>query len=116
MNIFLWFADSRQIVVKWRVTKTTLRRFVLSTARYTPSEIVERGQQRYERDIRSKVEVHRGKMLALDVDSGEYELADDSITAIDRLKAKVPTARAYLIRVGFPSAVQIGSGRKASRP
>ena len=80
------------------------------------SEIVARGQQRYDRDIRSKVEAHRGKMLALDVDSGEYELADDSITALDRLKVKVPGARAYLVRIGFPTAVRIGAGRRGSTP
>jgi hypothetical protein len=79
----------------------------MSLTHYTPSEIIQRGQQRYERDIRSKVEVHHGKMLALDVDSGEYALGCDSITAIDRLKTKVPSAQVYLLRVGFPTAVKI---------
>lgn len=73
---------------------------------YSTSEIVRRGQARYERDIRAHVEVHHGKMLALDVDSGEYELADDSITALDRLKAKNPNAPVFLLRVGFPTAIR----------
>ena len=75
--------------------------------RYTPTEIIRRGQERYERDIRAAVEVHRGKMLAIDVDSGEYALADDSITALDKLTAKAPNAPVYLLRVGYPTAVHI---------
>lgn len=88
----------------------------MSTGRYTRSEIIERGQQRYERDIRPKVEVHSGKMLALDVDSGEYALGDDSITAFDRLKAKLPNATVYLMRIGFPAAVRLGGRRRTNQP
>ncbi len=88
----------------------------MSSTRYTPSEIIERGQRRYERDIRSKVEVHRGKMLAIDIDSGEYAVADDSITALDRLKAQAPDASVYLLRVGYPSAVRIGGGLRTGQP
>jgi hypothetical protein len=76
------------------------------------SDLIRRGQERYERDIRSQVEVHRGKMLAIDVDSGEYALADDSLAAIKQLKAKAPEASVYLMRVGYPTAVRIGAGRR----
>jgi hypothetical protein len=50
-------------------------------------------------------------MLAVDIDSGQYAFDDDSITAFDRLKAKVPNATIYLLRIGFPTAVHIGGGR-----
>jgi hypothetical protein len=75
-------------------------------------EIARRGQERYEREIRSIVEAdagNRGKMLALDIDSGEYELADDSLTALNRLKVTHPDASTYILRVGYPAAVRIGS-------
>lgn len=78
---------------------------------YTPEDIARRGQDRYEREIRARVESepgNRGKLLALDVDSGEFALADDSLTALDRLKARNPNARAYIVRVGYPTAVKIG--------
>ena len=87
----------------------------MPTKPYTTTEIVKRGQERYEREISAKVEAHQGKMLALDVDSGEYALGDDSLSALDRLQAKAPDAPVYLLRVGFPTAVQIGSGRRAGR-
>ncbi len=88
----------------------------MSTLPSSSGETIRRGQQRYERDIRSQVEVHHGKMLALDVESGEYALGDDSITALDRLKARFPDASVYLLRIGFPSAVQIGAGRRKNFP
>jgi hypothetical protein len=76
---------------------------------YTPSEIANRGKDLYERDIRAEVELGNfGKMLALDVRSGAYELGDDSLTALNRLTAKKPDAQVYMMRVGYPTAAQIG--------
>ena len=45
-----------------------------------------------------------------DIESGEYELADDSLTALDRLKVKHPDAPTYILRVDYPTAVRIGVG------
>ncbi|MEX2140716.1 MAG: hypothetical protein WD894_15750 [Pirellulales bacterium] len=84
----------------------------MATTHYAPGEVVRRGQDLYERNIRARVEPeNKGKMLAIDVDSGEYSLADDSLTALDQIKAKSPDASVYILRVGFPTAVKIGAGR-----
>ncbi len=79
-------------------------------------ETIRRGNELYEREIRAKVESanNKGKMLALDVDSGEYAIGDDSMSALDQLKAKKPNARAFILRIGFPTAVKIGAGLRAS--
>ena len=83
---------------------------------YTPGEIVRRGQERYERDIRANVEAeNKGKMLALDIETGDYEMAEDSLSALDRLQARRPDAPVYILRVGYPTAVKIGGGRSAGR-
>jgi hypothetical protein len=88
----------------------------LATTPVSANEIVALGQQLYDRDIRNQVEPdHKGQMLALDVDSGTYAMGDDSFVAIQRLKAKVPDARAYLVRVGYSTAVRIGVGRKVDQ-
>jgi hypothetical protein len=43
--------------------------------RYTRQEIVRLGKERYEREIRPLVEVqHRGKLLAIDILTGDYEV------------------------------------------
>ena len=79
-------------------------------------EIVRLGKEVYERDIRAKVEAdNHGKMLVLDVDSGDYAIADNSLKALNMLKAKRPGARAFLVRVGYPTAIKFGGGRKARR-
>jgi hypothetical protein len=85
----------------------------LSQQPHSLSELVRRGQERYEREVRSQVEAYKGKMLALDVDSGQYALADDSLSALDQLKAKVPEASVYLVRIGYPTAVQIGCAARS---
>jgi hypothetical protein len=43
--------------------------------RYTAQEVARRGKVLYERHIRPEVE-HEGRFLVMDVESGEYALAD----------------------------------------
>lgn len=68
-------------------------------------EIVRRGEELYEREIRARLDPqHRGRFLVLDVRSGEYEIADTAIEAIDRLRSRKPGAMLYILRVGFRTA------------
>src|SRR5262245_6926971 len=79
-------------------------------------ETVRLGEELYEREIRARDEPgHKGKMLALDINSGAYALGDDSMTAFDGLKKSHPDARIYILRVGFPTAVKLGAGRSVSQ-
>ena len=84
------------------------------TRRNSTSEIVRRGAERYEREIRQHVEDQKGRMLALDADSGQYAVAEDSLTALNGLKAKAPGATTFLVRIGYPTAVHLG-GRATER-
>ena len=75
-------------------------------------DIVQRGQQRYEAEIRASVEAqNRGKILALDIETGDYEIADDSLDALEVLKSRKPEAKVYILRVGYSTAVKIGTNR-----
>jgi hypothetical protein len=77
--------------------------------RYSSDEIVERGQALYDQQIREKVEPqHNGKFMALDIETGDYEIDADSVAAIDRAMANRPDPALYLLRVGFPTAVTLG--------
>ena len=49
-----------------------------------------------------------GKFVAVDVNSGEYEVDDDDYAAITRLHARVPGADVWLGRVGEPAAYRMG--------
>ena len=70
----------------------------------TALEIVQRGKALYEKQIRSQVEVGNvGKVLIINVDTGEYEIDLDHLTASDRAAAKCPGAPLYAMRIGAPA-------------
>jgi hypothetical protein len=72
-----------------------------ATAEFTREEIVQRGREIYERDIRPLFGAeHEGRVVAIDVSTGEFELADDAITSAGQLRARLPEAVIFLTRVG----------------
>lgn len=78
----------------------------------TKEEIVRRGREMYEREIRAKVEPeHDGEFLVVDITTGSYEVDESDVTASDRAVEKNPDAVLYLMRVNRPAAYRIGSPR-----
>jgi hypothetical protein len=77
--------------------------------RYSAEETARRGDAIYERDIRAQVEpTHRGKVVAIDIDSGAYVIADNALTASERLLAQHPDADIWCVRVGSRVLYRIG--------
>ena len=77
--------------------------------RYTSDEIVRRGQELYEREIRAEVETdNKGKFLVLDIETGEYEVDENELVALTRTKGKNPDAALYILRVGYSTAYRLG--------
>jgi hypothetical protein len=88
----------------------------MSHPEYTTDEIVRRGEEIYERSVRAEVEPENdGRFLALDVQSGDYELADEALLATARLRERRPKAVPYLLRVGRPAAFRLGGPRLLRR-
>ena len=80
---------------------------------YSRKEIAKRGQALYEREIRDQLDAGaRGKFLVLDVESGDYELDTNELTALKRARGRRPTGAFYILRVGHPTAYRLG--RKAT--
>lgn len=78
--------------------------------RYSKDEFARRGNALYRRVIRSRVEpIHMGEFVAIDIESGNFEVDADEMTASDRLSARVPDAQIWLRRVGFRHARRFGS-------
>jgi hypothetical protein len=76
---------------------------------YTTDEVGRRGRELYEKKLRAQVEpVHVGKFLVLDIVTGDYEIAEDDLTASDRLLASNPQAGLYGVRIGSPTAYRLG--------
>ena len=77
--------------------------------RYTAAQIVQRGQTLYDQQIRPRVEAgNTGKILVIDIETGDYELDIDDMAATHRLQAKHPGAALYATRVGSPTYGRIG--------
>jgi hypothetical protein len=74
-------------------------------------EIAQRGQALYDRDLRDPVEADEsniGKVLVLDIDSGDYEIDDFGIPAARRLRARRPEAVLYALRIGYDAMYALG--------
>ena len=78
--------------------------------RYTKEEHARLGTELYERDIRPKIEGdNQGRIVAIDVDSGAFEVADDGLTAASRVLTNRPDAQIWCVRIGYPAVHRFGN-------
>jgi hypothetical protein len=69
--------------------------------RHSKEEFARRGKEIYESQVRQLVEENNhGKIVAIDIESGVFEVADDIVTASEQLLAKLPDAQTWFIRIG----------------
>jgi hypothetical protein len=84
--------------------------------RYSKEEHARRGTALYKQSVRSKVEGgNHGKVVALDVDSGSFEAAGDSLTASQRLLARHPNGQIWCVRIAYPAVHRFGPRVRAVR-
>jgi len=68
---------------------------------YNKEEFARRGDAMYEGAIRPLVEEgNEGKFVAIDIETGAYEVDVDELAASDRLLARIPDAQVWLKRIG----------------
>jgi hypothetical protein len=71
--------------------------------------IAQRGRAIYETQVRPQVEPEcHGKIVAIDVTSNAFEIADNSLDAADRLFAHRPEAQIWFVKVGHRAVHRIG--------
>jgi hypothetical protein len=69
----------------------------------------------YERDVLPQLRLEdQGKIVAIDVETGDYELAGEELVASDRLLTRRPEARIWLRRVGSNYLYRFGFRRTAA--
>ena len=75
-------------------------------------EAVRLGKEIYQRDILPQVEAdHFGEYVAIDVDSGNWTVADNETNALERLRGLCPEAINVLMeRVGYRALRSFGAG------
>jgi len=78
--------------------------------RYSSVEITRRGQELYEQSIRNLVETQEnlGRIVSIDIETGDYEIGDDLIATGDRLFARHPGAALYGARIGCNAVYAVG--------
>ena len=80
-----------------------------SKALYSPEEFSRRGQEIYDRDIRPNIRADdKDQFVAIDIESGSYEIDKNDFAATEHLLANHPDAQIWLSRVGQRAAYRIG--------
>lgn len=78
--------------------------------RYSKEEFARRGDQIYQTQIRPQVEPgNYGKIVAIDIETGEFEVADDTMTATRKLRERLPDSQTWVVRVGYRAVHRFGA-------
>jgi hypothetical protein len=73
-------------------------------------EIARRGKELYDRSIRAKVETEEniGKIISINVETGDYEIGYDLVETSLRLRAKQADSALWGERIGFNAVYAVG--------
>lgn len=83
--------------------------------KYSKEEFARRADIIYDRDVAPHATADQmGQFVAIDIESGAYEIAADERTAIHRLEERVPNPQTWLQRVGSRFLYRFGGGRVKS--
>jgi hypothetical protein len=71
-----------------------------------------RGKQLYKERIRALVETEEniGKIVSVDVDTGDYHIGRDVLQAAERLHQAHPDAAVWSERIGYDAVYALGGG------
>jgi hypothetical protein len=78
-------------------------------------EIVDKGEALYEAVKDQYEPEHKGKFLAIEVESGNFYMGDNSMIAVEKARAANPEKLVYLKKIGF-SATDILASSFMSHP
>ena len=77
--------------------------------RYSREEVARRGDEIYDRRVLPRLAPRdEGKLVLIDVETGDYEMDRDEIAASDRLLARHPDAQVWMRQVGSRYARRFG--------
>lgn len=84
----------------------------------TRADIAPRGKEIYEQKLRKLVETPEniGKIISIDVDSGDYAIEDELLESGDLLLKRRPNARMYGARIGYDAVYGIGGTINRTAP
>jgi hypothetical protein len=83
---------------------------IMPQPRHSKEEFSRRGRAHYERVIAPTLEpMDAGKFVAIDIETGAFEIHGDDYTATERLLSRKPNAQIWLERIGQRAAYRIGA-------
>lgn len=78
--------------------------------RYSKEEFARRGRALYDQRIRKQVDpAENGRIVAIEIETGEFAVADDVPSACKSLIAKNPDAQIWTVRAGHRAVHRVGA-------
>lgn len=83
--------------------------------RYSREEFALRGDEIYDREVLPHLGPEdEGKLVLIDIETGDYEVDRDEVAASDRLLARHPDAQVWMRQVGSRYARRFGPRSKTT--
>jgi hypothetical protein len=85
-----------------------------NTLRYEPEEFSAKGTQIYQHQILPILDKDcEGKIVAIDIETGEFELAETTLAAAAKMFARIPDAQLWFERIGAAGVHKFNAVRPA---
>jgi hypothetical protein len=90
---------------------------IVRQRRYSKEEMARRGQELYESGIQQQVETgNENKIVAIDIETGEFEVDETVVPATNRLFERIPDAQPWIIRIGHRAVYHFGARSLKKNP
>ena len=77
--------------------------------RYGKEEFARLGTELYQKKIRPLVETgNKGRIVAIDIETGDYQLGDEVLEACQPIIARSPDAQLWCVRIGHLAVDRLG--------
>ncbi len=86
--------------------------------RFPGDEITRIGEAIYENKLRSLVETEEniGKIISIDIETGDYAIGKDLFDSGDPLHARHPGAAVFAARIGYNAVFAVGGSLRRTAP
>lgn len=90
----------------------------MSYSNLSDQEVAQRGEEFYDKQLRSKIETAEniGKIISIDLESGDYEIDDDLLTTCRRLQERHEHPILWTERIGFNAVYAVGGTLTRTAP
>jgi hypothetical protein len=98
-------------------SRSEVKPVAIRQRRYSKEEMAQLGQALYDSGIRQQVEAgNKGKIVAIDIETGEFEVDENVVPANNRLFERHPDAQPWIIRIGHRAVYHFGARSLKKNP